>query len=166
VGLLWAFGLAMTKGKTRMKKLNKRSWIMKALLIMISSLLFWQISFANGFPEKYDAANAKKSSKTTVTYQEPTKPTTVYKTYQTVLSSCCATLYPGSIKSNLVRVAHRFGWNTVVWTPSEDYLWVGHTRICAISVQALFDRIMIRYPLQAQFYMGNHVLAIVPRNLP
>ncbi len=77
-----------------------------------------------------------------------------------------ATLYPGSLKYNIVRIAQSFGWNTVVWNVPDDYNWVGTTTITATSFAGILRKLLLNYPLQAQFYQGNHVLVIVPRNLP
>ncbi len=77
-----------------------------------------------------------------------------------------ATLYPGSLKYNIVRIAQSFGWNTVVWSAPNDYSWVGTTTITASSFAGILRKLLVNYPLQAQFYQGNHVLVIAPRNLP
>jgi hypothetical protein len=77
-----------------------------------------------------------------------------------------AYLSPGSLKQNVVDIARRYGWQTVVWNAPDDYPWVGRTTIRGQSLQEIFTKILQKYPLQAQFYQGNHVLAIVPRNLP
>lgn len=77
-----------------------------------------------------------------------------------------ATFYSGSLRDNIVRTAHENGWSTVVWNAPEDYKWIGETRIAAATIQDIFRKLLTNYPLQAQFYNGNHVLAIVPRNLP
>lgn len=76
-----------------------------------------------------------------------------------------ATLATGSLRYNIIRVAREYGWNTVVWNAPEDYLWVGQTHIAASNLQNIMQQILCKYPLQAQFYYGNHVLAVVPRNL-
>lgn len=75
-------------------------------------------------------------------------------------------LYPGSLKGNMVRIGKAQGWRTVVWNAPEDYRWIGRSVIYATSLQAALNKVLVNYPLQAQFYRGNHVLAIVPRNLP
>lgn len=77
-----------------------------------------------------------------------------------------AVLYPGSLKYNIVRIAQSYGWSTVVWNAPEDYLWIGRTQITTHNLVALFNKVLSGYPVQARFYKGNHVLAIVPRNLP
>ena len=75
------------------------------------------------------------------------------------------TIYPGSLKSNIVRMARYFGWKKIIWQPSVDYKWVGKTRLKAQSFFNVLQKILVNYPLQAQFYQGNHVLVIVARTL-
>jgi len=73
-------------------------------------------------------------------------------------------IYPGSLKKNVTRLANEFGWKHVVWNAKYDYQWIGTTRITANSLNEILNRILKRYPLQAVFYQGNHILAIEPRN--
>lgn len=77
-----------------------------------------------------------------------------------------ATVYPGSLKYNITRIAANHGWSTVVWNYPADFNWVGQTHITAHNLQNIFIKLLSNYPLQAQFYHGNHVLVIAPRNLP
>lgn len=76
-----------------------------------------------------------------------------------------AVVYPGSLRWNVERIAHRFGWGRVVWNLSDDYRWVGKTRISAHGVTGIFEKLLKSYPVQADFYQGNHVLVITPRTL-
>lgn len=90
----------------------------------------------------------------------------IAKRSQSVASSgISVTLYPGSMKANLTRLAHYFGWHTVVWQPSVDFNWVGTTKIHADNFQDLLAQVLAQYPLQAQFYQGNHVLVVTTRTL-
>jgi len=73
-------------------------------------------------------------------------------------------LNPGSIKTNIERLAHDFGWNQIIWQSSDDYNWVGSTEITAKDFPGVLMKSLKGYPLQAVFYQGNHVLVIVPRN--
>lgn len=75
------------------------------------------------------------------------------------------TIYPGSLKNNITRIAKTFGWKTVVWNVSKDYNWIGKTTIKNQSVVTVMQKILNNFPLQARFYKGNHILAIVPRTL-
>lgn len=71
----------------------------------------------------------------------------------------------GSLRDNVSRIAKQFGWTTVVWKVSSDYRWVGTTKLFGQDVNAIFNALLAGYPLQANFYLGNHVLVIVPRNV-
>ena len=51
-----------------------------------------------------------------------------------------ATLYPGSLKHNIVRIANAFGWNTVIWNVPNDYNWVGTTTITASSFSGILRK--------------------------
>ena len=82
-----------------------------------------------------------------------------------VQSAVTVTMQNGSVKQNLTRIANQHGWQRVVWKSSNDFQWTGTTRIKAASLQDAFAQILAQYPLQAQFWQGNHVLAIVPRTL-
>ncbi len=79
------------------------------------------------------------------------------------LSQCV--VYPGSLKSNIQRIASQYGWSRVVWTLPQDYRWVGKTRISGHSLSSILGKLLKDYPLQAQLYQGNHVLVITPRTL-
>ena len=81
--------------------------------------------------------------------------------YHHHLSHCI--VYPGSLKSNVQRIAAAYGWHRMVWTLPEDYRWVGKTRITAQGLPGILGKLLKGYPLQAEFYKGNHVLVIIPR---
>lgn len=76
-----------------------------------------------------------------------------------------ATLYTGSLKNNVTRIAAQYGWNQVVWDVPHDYVWTGNTRVTAPTLPLLFSKFLAKYPLQAVFYHGNHVLLIQQRTL-
>jgi len=103
----------------------------------------------------YNASQAKKHS----VAKKPSVPCPAPPLYS-------AMLYQGSLKYNIIRIGHNYGWKTVVWEAPEDYVWIGTARITGTSLSAIMNKILRGYPLQAQFYQGNRVLAIVPRNLP
>lgn len=71
----------------------------------------------------------------------------------------------GSLRANVKRIAAHYGWYNVVWGVPNDYDWLGKTRIHGSSLADAFAKMLDRYPLQAVFYHGNHVLAIMPRTL-
>ena len=75
------------------------------------------------------------------------------------------TIYPGSLKSNIERAAHELGWSQVVWNLPNDYRWTGVTVVRAGNLQDLLNQLLRDYPMQAVFYLGNHVLVIQPRTL-
>lgn len=74
-------------------------------------------------------------------------------------------VHPGSLRANIERIAGQYGWHRVVWTLPQDYRWVGETRITAQGMSGLFTKLLGKYPLQAEFYQGNHVLVIIPRTI-
>lgn len=136
------------------------------IIILLGIFISVSTAFANGFPKKqpptpaYDVVNAKKCA--------VPKKTPAPKKYKMayIPVGYSITLYPGSLKHNLIRIGHNYGWDTVVWNAQEDYLWIGTTTITGDNLEKMLTRVLIKYPLQAQFYQGNRVLAIVPRNLP
>jgi len=96
------------------------------------------------------------------TYKPVTKKYTMQRRYSRRVT---ITLNNGSLRDNLERIAKTHGWPKVAWNLPDDYRWVGHTRITANSLPSAFGKILNNYPVQAQFWRGNRVLAIVPRNL-
>ena len=76
-----------------------------------------------------------------------------------------AVIFPGSLKSNISRIAHDNGWDQVVWDIPSDYQWVGKTKIRAANLQGIFQKLLNDYPVQAIFYKGNHILLMRPRTL-
>lgn len=76
-----------------------------------------------------------------------------------------AVVYTGSLRNNIERIAREHGWSRVIWSLPEDYRWVGNTRISGHGIVGIFEKLLKSYPLQADFYTGNHVLVIVPRTL-
>lgn len=78
---------------------------------------------------------------------------------------CAVTMYPGSLKNNLIRIARAYGWKHIIWSTDEDYHWIGKIRVAANDLPDILGKILKDYPLQADFYNGNHVLVIKPRTL-
>src|SRR3989344_5265670 len=74
-----------------------------------------------------------------------------------------ATVYPGSLKDNITRIAQQFGWNQVVWNVPNDYRWVGTVKVHGKDFYIILMQVLKDYPVQAIFYEGNHVLVITPR---
>lgn len=75
------------------------------------------------------------------------------------------TFYPGSLKNNIVRIARAYGWKHIIWNSAEDYHWIGKIRVAANDLPDILRKLLKDYPLQADFYNGNHVLVIKPRTL-
>lgn len=76
-----------------------------------------------------------------------------------------ATVYPGSLQKNVRRIAAQFGWYRVIWNLPTDYHWVGTATISGNDFKGIFEKFLQGYPVQAQFYKGNHVLIVIPRQL-
>lgn len=76
-----------------------------------------------------------------------------------------ATVYPGSLRQNIQRIAGKYGWHRVIWRLSKDYRWVGKTRLSGYGLNGILVKLLKSYPVQAQLYEGNHILVIVPRAL-
>lgn len=138
--------------------------------ILLVSLLFVCTFALADSSDNYDAANAKSTAKKTCA-KTVKKSTNIYSQASTYNSNPSPTRYyalmmPGSLQQNIIRIGHHYGWQTVVWNAQDDYTWVGKATISSDSVQGILSKILVNYPLQAQFYQGNRVLAIVPRNLP
>lgn len=75
------------------------------------------------------------------------------------------TFYPGSLRTNIARIAKAHHWRRIIWLPSDDYNWVGQVTVRANSVPDAFRQVLTNYPLQAVFYTRNRVLVIQPRTL-
>lgn len=74
-------------------------------------------------------------------------------------------IYPGSLRGNVIRLSQEYGWPQVMWTVPDDYHWVGQVRVAANNLPDILRKILMNYPLQADFYEGNHVIVIKPRTL-
>lgn len=131
--------------------------IVKFLLFSTLTFTVWT-SFANCTTPDFSPYLGKHITKR---FTPPARPYHGKK-----ISQYSAVMLPGSLKYNVVQIANQYGWNNVIWQMPDDYTWVGRTRINASSLSSLFNKILSNYPLQAQFYQGNHVLVIAPRNLP
>ena len=74
-------------------------------------------------------------------------------------------LYPGSLKTNVLRLSRAYGWKHIIWLSQDDYHWIGKVRVAANNLPDILGKILSDYPLQANFYEGNHVLVIKPRTI-
>jgi len=64
-----------------------------------------------------------------------------------------------------MRLGMKLGWPEVIWKAPNDYQWTGKTRVHATNFSEGLGEILKDYPLQADFYDGNHILVIIPRTL-
>lgn len=104
-----------------------------------------------------------KRSLLTTHFKRPSK--TQRKHYKQHLHQHYVEVYPGSLKMNVLRLARVYGWKQLIWLPADDYHWIGKVRIAAHDLPDILGKILKDYPLQANFYAGNHVLVIKPRTL-
>ena len=134
---------------------------MRQWLTLLFSVLFFYAT--NSFAGNIDGpAPAKVSAGVHIVLPQG-RPTT-HQSY-TKNRRFKATVYPGSLRTNINRIAKRFGWMQVVWRASYDYKWVGTTKLRAANLPDLLSQLIEDYPLQAVFYQGNHILVITPRTL-
>ncbi len=73
-------------------------------------------------------------------------------------------VYTGSLKANVQRIVKKAGWGTLLWQLPYDYKWTGTLTLHGTSMESVLVQLLQNYPLQAVFYQGNHVVAIVPRS--
>ena len=125
--------------------------------VLIKNLLF--LSLCLGFSKIY----ANGSSVPIINQNKDNEEISVMKPPQAppLLS---VSMYSGSLKENVERIATLYGWPQLVWD-APDYNWIGQTTIEGINVFSILRQLLTSYPLQAVFYQGNHVLYIHPRTL-
>jgi hypothetical protein len=92
-------------------------------------------------------------------------PNILYKNLQHHQHLSNAVVHPGSLRLNIQRIADKYGWHRVVWMLPQDYRWLGETRIMAHGLPGILEKLLTSYPVQAEFYEGNHVLVIHPRTI-
>ena len=68
----------------------------------------------------------------------------------------------GSLKENIEHIMHRYHWK-VVWKAPYDYNFDG--RVVGTSLPNVVEKLLQPFPLQAEMYMSNRTLAIVPRTV-
>lgn len=66
----------------------------------------------------------------------------------------------GSLKENIERIMCGYHWR-VIWKAPYDYNFDG--RITGSSLQNVLEKLLEPFPLQAQMYMSNRIVAIVAR---
>lgn len=68
----------------------------------------------------------------------------------------------GSLKENIERIMDRYHWK-VVWKVPYDYNFDG--RVTGSSLPNVIEKLLKPFPLQAQLYMSNRTMTIVPRKV-
>ena len=145
----------------------------KKLALLLCVFLFSTSSFANGAThwqmltttEKNAVKPVKKAQAPMPRMSKMSKLGPISRTYSPRVRPVTVTMFPGSMRANITRIAKQHGWRTLVWNSVNDYSWVGKTTITAPRLTGVFTKILADYPLQANFFDGNHVLAITPRTL-
>lgn len=66
----------------------------------------------------------------------------------------------GSLKENLERIMDRYHWK-VIWKAGYDYNFDG--RVTGSSLPNVIEKLLKPFPLQAQLYMSNRTMIILPR---
>lgn len=123
------------------------------------------------YPSNYPSNNSSNSSPNTISKKAsssvyvdlPDAQSTPKNHYSAPRFS--STVFPGSLRENITRIARSHGWPQVVWQAPYDYKWTGTTQIQAGNLPELLSHVLAEYPLQAIFYEGNHVLLIAPRTI-
>ena len=68
----------------------------------------------------------------------------------------------GSLKENIERIMDRYHWK-VIWKVPYDYNFDG--RVTGASLPNVIEKLLRPFPLQAQLYMSNRTMIIVPRKV-
>ncbi len=68
----------------------------------------------------------------------------------------------GSLKENIERIMDRYHWK-VVWKVGYDYNFDG--RVTGSSLPNVIEKLLAPFPLQAQMYMSNRTMTVVPRKV-
>lgn len=68
----------------------------------------------------------------------------------------------GSLKENIERIMERYHWK-VIWKAPFDYNFDG--RVTGSSLPNVMEKLLKPFPLQAQLFMSNHIMTIVPRKV-
>ena len=71
----------------------------------------------------------------------------------------------GSLKRTTSNLAKKFGWK-LLWHVPNDYDWTGTVTLKGNNLPAILRQLIgDNFPVQANFYQGNKILVITPRNL-
>lgn len=66
----------------------------------------------------------------------------------------------GSLKENLERIMDRYHWK-VIWKAGYDYNFDG--RVTGSSLPNVIEKLLRPFPLQAQLFMSNRTMVVIPR---
>ena len=67
----------------------------------------------------------------------------------------------GSLKENVERIMDRYHWK-VIWKSPYDYNFDG--RVTGASLPSVISKLFKPFPLQAQLFMSNRTMIVIPRN--
>lgn len=67
----------------------------------------------------------------------------------------------GSLKENIERIMDRYHWK-VIWKAGYDYNFDG--RVMGSSLPNVLGKLFQPFPLQAQLFMSNRTMIVIPRN--
>src|SRR3990167_6167234 len=68
----------------------------------------------------------------------------------------------GSLKENIERIMDRYHWK-VIWKAPYDYNFDG--RVTGSSLPNVIAKLLKPFPLQAQMYMSNRTMTVMPRKV-
>lgn len=68
----------------------------------------------------------------------------------------------GSLKENVERIMDRYHWK-VIWKVPYDYNFDG--RVTGASLPNVIEKLLQPFPLQAQMYMSNRTMTVIPRKV-
>jgi hypothetical protein len=100
------------------------------------------------------------------------QPIFAYHVYKVVKSkhpsspstTIAATVYPGTLRANVEKLAYQHGKWHVVWKVTNNYKCDGFKRIYARNFKEAIAKLLANYPLQAEFYPKKRILLIRLKN--
>lgn len=139
--------------------------ILSAALFFVSACVFagWQVSKPESSIPREPFFQAGTQQKTT--FKPSSYGSTVFPNQYANLGQGApvyAVSISGSLKENLERIMSRYHWK-VVWKAPFDYNFDG--RVTGSSLPNVVEKLLQPFPLQAEMYMSNRTLAVVPRRV-
>ena len=143
-----------------MKCLAKLSAVF--LIIPLIANAGWQVTSpqASAPNEPFFQAGTQRNTAFIPTYGSSAFPNQYASLGQPAGAYCISV--SGSLKENLERIMDRYHWR-VVWKAPYDYNFDG--RIVGSSLPNVIEKLLAPFPLQAEMYMSNRTIAIVPRKV-